>query len=248
MNGMCYNISKIKILSKDEGLFTLCIEKGMRNYITMCVLKEDKKLPYYVRPMHKEDVVQVTEIDREAFPTQWPSPNYQHELRNRLAHYVVACDEEKTADKPEVKAFPEKGLARLRQLFSHRRFSGNELPPPSGHYIIGYAGFWVMADEAHITSIAMREAYRRQGIGESLLISIIERATELKAHIVTLEVRASNIAAQNLYAKYGFSQVGVRHGYYIDNREDGILMSTENITSAAFQAHLQQLKQAHSRK
>ena len=103
-----------------------------------------------------------------------------------------------------------------------------------------------MAGEAHITNIAVREQYRRQGIGELLLISLIDLAIELDAHLVTLEVRASNTTAQSLYSKYGFIQVGLRRGYYTDNREDGVLMSLENITSAPIQANLQQLKQAHA--
>jgi len=202
--------------------------------------------------MHQEDVVQVTEIDREAFPTQLPAPNYQHELRNRLAHYIVACDEERTVAQPETQASSDKGLtgpaSRLRRLFGRNRFFSNELPLSSRHYITGFTGFWVMADEAHITSIAVREVCRRQGIGELLLISLIGLATELKARFITLEVRASNTAAQSLYAKYGFTQVGVRHGYYIDDREDAVLMSTQDITLAAFQTHLQQLKRVHARK
>ena len=199
----------------------------------------------YVRLMRKEDIAQVNEIDREAFPTQWPAANYQHELQNRLAHYIVACDEERTVEKPEVKT---SGLAsRVGQLFNHRFFS-NELPPSGEEYIIGFAGFWIMADEAHITNIAVRELHRCQGIGELLLISTIDLATELNARIITLEVRASNIVAQSLYHKYDFAQTGLRRGYYMDNREDAVLMSTENITSASFQAHLNRLKQAHSKR
>ena len=215
-------------------------------------------MPYYVRLMRKEDVTQATEIDREAFPNQWPPPNYHHELRNRLAHYIVACDEEKTVDTPEVQAPSDKDLtglaSRLRRLFSRNRLSSKELLPADRHYIIGFAGFWVMADEAHITNIAVWEAYRRQGIGEMLLISVINLALELNARLITLEVRSSNAAAQSLYAKYGFTQVGTRRGYYtdrgylIDNREDAVLMSTQDITLAAFQAQLEQLKQDHSRK
>ena len=209
-------------------------------------------MSYYVRLMRKENITQVTEIDREAFPTLWPPANYQHELQNRLAHYIVACDEEKTADEPKVNAAPEKGLPSLmfkvRQLFNHNRFFDNELSPLGKEYIVGFAGFWVMADEAHITNIAVRVPYHRQGIGELLLISLIDLATELNAGIITLEVRASNTAAHNLYYKYGFTQVGLRRGYYTDNREDGLLMSTEDITSAPFQAQLNQLKQAHSRR
>jgi len=209
-------------------------------------------LPYYVRPMRKEDVAQVTEIDREAFPTQWPPPNYQRELRNQLSHYIVVCDEESLVEKPGGKASSEKGLTglafRLKRFFSRDRFSGGELSSSVGNYIIGFVGFWVMANEAHITSIAVREANRRQGIGELLIISVVDRAMELKAGILTLEVRVSNTAAQNLYSKYGFTKAGLRRGYYTDNREDGLIMSTDDITSASFKAHLQQLKQAHSRK
>jgi len=209
-------------------------------------------VPCYVRLMRREDIAQVTEIDREAFPTLWPPANYQHELQNRLAHYIVACDEEKTVEEPEVEASPEKGfpslVSRVRQLFNHDRFFSNKLPPSGREYIIGFAGFWIMADEAHLTNIAVWKLYRRQGVGELLLISVIDMATKLNAYIITLEVRASNTAAQGLYHKYGFTQVGLRRGYYTDNREDAVLMSTENITSASFQAHLQQLKQAHSRR
>jgi ribosomal-protein-alanine N-acetyltransferase len=204
----------------------------------------------YVRLMRKEDVIQVTEIDHEAFPTQWSGANYQHELQNRLAHYIVASHEERTVEEPEVKTSTEKGFrglaSRVRQLFNYR-FS-NGLPPSGEEYIIGFAGFWIMADEAHITNIAVRELHRRQGIGELLFISTIDLATELNARIITLEVRASNTAAQNLYHKYGFTQTGLRRGYYMDDKEDAVLMSTENITSASFQAQLQRLKQAHSRR
>ena len=106
----------------------------------------------------------------------------------------------------------------------------------------------LMVDEAHLISIAVREEYRRLGIGELLLISIADLAAKLKARIITLEVRASNIAAQRLYYKYGLDLVGLRPCYYSDNGEDAVLMTAENITSASFRARLQQLRQAYSRK
>ena len=206
----------------------------------------------YVRLMRREDVAQVTEIDREAFPALWPPVNYKRELENRLAHYIVACDEGERVEESEVEAPLEKDLpglaSRIGRLFNYNRFFGHELPKSGKQYITGFAGFWVMAGEAHITNIAVRELHRRQGIGELLLISMINLATELNARIITLEVRASNTIAQSLYYKYGFTQAGLRHNYYIDNKEDAVIMSTENITSAPFQAHLQRLKQAHSRK
>ena len=195
--------------------------------------------------MRREDIVQVTEIDREAFSTQWPPPNYNHELQNRLAHYIVAGDEAEKVKEPDVKAISPKGflglIYRLKQFFSHDRSSG-------GQSILGFAGFWILVDEAHIISIAVREEYCRQGIGELLLMSLIELAAELSVRVVTLEVRISNTAARKLYSKYGFTQAGLRRGYYTDNREDGMSMSLEGINSAPVRANLQQLKQAHAQK
>ncbi len=168
--------------------------------------------------MHEEDIAQVTEIDREVFPSQWPPVNYERELQSWLAHYIVACEE------------------------------SDELPPPGKEYIMGFAGFWMMADEAHITNLAVREIHHRRGMGELLLISMIDLARELNAHSLTLEVRASNIAAQSLYQKYGFTQVGLRRRYYTDNKEAAVLMSTESTSSTSFQSLLNRLKKAHSKK
>ena len=202
--------------------------------------------------MRREDIAQVTEIDREAFPTLWPPVNYGRELENRLAHYIVACDEGERVEESEVEASLAKDrpglVSRIGRLFNYNRFFSHELPKSGKQYITGFAGFWIMAGEAHITSIAVRELRRRQGIGELLLISVINLAVELNARIITLEVRASNTAAQSLYYKYGFSQVGLHRGYYTDNKEDAVLMSIENTTSASFQSHLNQLKKAHSQK
>ncbi|MBI2288583.1 MAG: ribosomal protein S18-alanine N-acetyltransferase [Chloroflexi bacterium] len=212
-----------------------------------------KNLVCYVRSMRQEDIAQVAKIDREAFSTQLPPPDFHYELRNKVAHYIVACDKAENSSNPVNLEAPSgnnsTGLsARLINLFRRRHFVNNELPPTSAEDITGFAGFWVIANEAHITSIAVREAHRHQSIGELLMISVLDRAKELKAHMATLEVRASNAIAQSLYTKYGFTQVGIRRGYYTDNREDGILMSTQDITSAAFQARLQHLKQAYYRK
>jgi ribosomal-protein-alanine N-acetyltransferase len=183
--------------------------------------------------MDKGDIPQVNDIDREAFPALWPPPNYRRELENSIAHYVVACD-----DTLEEGERPSGFLSRLRHLFNHE-------VPPTKEYIFGFAGFWLMAGEVHITNIAVRQQHQRRGIGELLLISLINLAAKLEAQLVTLEVRASNTAAQGLYAKYGFVKVGVRRSYYTDNREDGVLMTLEDITSAPVRADLQRLKKAH---
>lgn len=209
-------------------------------------------VPCQVRPMRKEDIAQVAEIDGEAFPSMWPPVNFQRELKNQMAHYVVACGGEKTVDAPEVEAVhEERGFWHLwfwlLGLFGHHRQVSDQ-PPPVRQFVLGFAGFWMMAGEAHLTSIAVREQYRRQGIGELLLICVIEKAIALRASMVTLEVRASNLAPQRLYARYGFTQVGLRHNYYSDNREDGVVMSTANIASPLFQSSFRQSKRAYSEK
>jgi len=201
--------------------------------------------------MCKGDTRQVNEIDREAFPTQWPPPDYRRELQNPLARLIVVCDDRHQAEEPESDTPQEdvSGLmSRIKRWWQQNGFFREKPPESSGQPIIGFASMWVMADEAHITNIAVRRDYQRQGIGELLLISVLDLAAELKANIVTLEVRVSNLPAQRLYNKYGFVDVGLRHGYYTDNREDALLMSTGSITSALFRAQLQQLKRAHARK
>jgi ribosomal-protein-alanine N-acetyltransferase len=199
--------------------------------------------------MRKEDIKQVNTIDREAFPTQWPPPDYSRELQNPLSSLIVVCDDSQKTEEPETDIPRESGsVSRIKRWWQRNGFFREKPSPSSGQPIIGFASMWVMADEAHITNIAVRQSCQRQGIGELLLTSIIDLAAELKADIVTLEVRVSNLTAQNLYSKYGLMQVGLRRGYYTDNREDALLMSTSRITSAPFRAQLQQLKQAHARR
>jgi ribosomal-protein-alanine N-acetyltransferase len=77
---------------------------------------------------------------------------------------------------------------------------------------------------------------------------MIDMARELNARNLTLEVRASNIAAQSLYSKYGFTRVGLRRRYYTDNKEDAVLMAMESTSSTSFQSLLNRLKKAHSKK
>ncbi len=207
-------------------------------------------MPYCVRLMRREDIIQVIEIDREAFPTQWPPPNYQHELQNQLARYIVACDETRTVEEPKPRSGTGLyGLAsRVRNWFDRSHAIVSAPPLTSRPYIVGFAGIWILADESHLTNIAVRKSYQRQGVGELLLICTIELSARLNADSMTLEVRVSNTPAQGLYSKYGFTQAGLRRGYYTDNREDAMLMSTESINSALFQARYQQLKQSHSRR
>ncbi|WP_440117273.1 ribosomal protein S18-alanine N-acetyltransferase [Paenibacillus sp. QZ-Y1] len=89
---------------------------------------------------------------------------------------------------------------------------------------IGYAGMWTIMDEAHITNIAVREAYRGRKLGEKLLDELMKTAAYLGMERMTLEVRVSNRIAQSLYQKKGFESAGLRKGYYSDNGEDAMIM------------------------
>lgn len=102
-------------------------------------------------------------------------------------------------------------------------------PPPA---VAGYIGFWLIADEAHISTLAVRPDLRGQGIGTELLRAAIERAREFRALSVTLEVRVSNAEAIRLYERYGFAIVGRRPRYYRDNDEDALLMTLHGLQTA----------------
>lgn len=93
-----------------------------------------------------------------------------------------------------------------------------------GDRIIGYGGMWIIVDEAHVTNIAVTEAFRGRKLGEQLLAELGARAYRLGAQRMTLEVRVSNTIAQGLYRKFGFQAAGVRPGYYTDNNEDALIM------------------------
>lgn len=93
--------------------------------------------------------------------------------------------------------------------------------------VVGYGGFWLIIDEAHITNIAIHPDYRRKGYGNKIVEGLISIARKEGVKKLTLEVRRSNIAAQNLYKKYGFMPYGVRPRYYQDNNEDAIIMWRE---------------------
>ena len=200
-------------------------------------------MTYIIRPMRDRDIPKVAEIDREAFSSEWmfrSYTSYKRDLENPSAHYITACIEKETASKLNRGDVPQPPW--FKRLFGFNR--------PQEYVtedVIGFAGFWLMLKEAHIIAIAVRNSYRRIGVGEGLLISTIDLATQLNATSVTLEVRVSNEIAQALYEKYGFQLTGKRHNYYSDNGEDALLMKIDN-ASTPFQAYFQQLKNAHAQR
>ncbi len=191
--------------------------------------------------MAEGDIPQANEIERESFPTQWPPTSFKRELGSHFNHYYVLYEEGKEAP-------PRRGNHQAKDSLIPRLkglWGGGKPPSASApkEYIVGVVGIWHLYDEAHVISIAVRETYRRRGLGELLLITIIDESLRLGAFVVTLEVRVSNLGAQALYEKYGFKKVGIRANYYTNDNEDGYIMTTDRLTTASYQALLQGLKE-----
>lgn len=209
-----------------------------------------------VRPMEPGDIPQVSGIEREAFPPPWPATNFRRELTtSSLTHYLVAYEELNESERLDTEL--EDADCNVRSSGSklgilsasiRRLFRGEAARVAPTQLVLGFAAIWFMADEAHLANVAVREAHRQQGVGELLLISIIRLAIERDARFITLEVRSTNKAAQALYRKYGFVEVGTRRGYYTDNREDAVLMTADGITSFPFEENFLRLSQAYAEK
>ena len=110
--------------------------------------------------------------------------------------------------------------------------------------VIGFAGLWVMVDEAHVTTFAVDPRWRRRGVGERLLLALIDVAVARRAREATLEVRLSNVPARRLYEKFGFRPVGIRPRYYSDNGEDALIMTTDPLDTPALRERLAGIRDA----
>jgi ribosomal-protein-alanine N-acetyltransferase len=179
-------------------------------------------MTYFLRHMRQDDIEQVSALDLMSFPTMLPPINYKTELINPMAHYLVAYDGTPLPERVKVA-----GISPL---------------------LLGFAGMWLLAGEAHIINLAVRPECRRKGLGELLLMGMIEQAANLKANLITLEMRLSNQTAQRLYEKYGLTRRGVRRAYYTDNREDAAIMTLDEPCSPEMQAQRQVWQQKYRRK
>ncbi|MTI94118.1 MAG: ribosomal-protein-alanine N-acetyltransferase [Firmicutes bacterium] len=119
-------------------------------------------------------------------------------------------------------------------------FSGEVRENPYAQYlvaqtgdgeVIGYAGIWLVLDEAHVTNIAVAPNWQRRGIARKLLRRLLQLSLHEGARRMTLEVRKSNIPAQKLYLGLGFKEAGIRPRYYTDNNEDAVIMWLDDIAA-----------------
>jgi [ribosomal protein S18]-alanine N-acetyltransferase len=200
-------------------------------------------MPYLIEPMTQADVDEVSAVERECFATPWPTSAYRRELRtpesNRyiVARYIGSNGRRRGGnhDEPGWRQALERVLPWLIPA---------PTAPASPYPIAGFAGLWLMVDEAHVTTIGVAPEHRGKHIGEMLFLALIDIAMQMKANWLTLEVRVSNTVAQNLYRKYGMQIAGTRKRYYSDNGEDAYIMWSEPLSSPAFQERLAKLRAA----
>jgi ribosomal-protein-alanine N-acetyltransferase len=203
---------------------------------------------FVVEPMRIEHIPAVSALEKMSFPQPWPQNAYRREIaENHMAYYIVARRLDGPGSDESAPPQPTHPQTQAPDLIGRlSRLLRPPDPPRSAELeselrsIVGYAGIWVMTDEAHITTIASHPAVRGQGIGEFLLVALIHRGMEVGARWMTLEVRASNSVAQNLYRKYTFKEMGLRRRYYSDNGEDALVMWTDALDSDSFQATLEE--------
>ena len=207
-------------------------------------------MTFRVDRMSMEDVPEVMAIERESFLTPWPASAYRRELNeNRNAHYLVlrlGGEQDRQERTPALQTTERRSF--WSGLFSLSRTRDPAPAPPEQQTMAGYAGLWLMVDEAHITTIAIRPKYRGRGLGELMLVALTEIAFDIEARWLTLEVRVSNGVAQALYRKYGFKPAGVRQRYYSDNQEDALIMWTDELQSVAFQERFASLREGLRRR
>lgn|SRR5574338_799496 len=111
-------------------------------------------------------------------------------------------------------------------------------PGDGSEQVVGFAGIWLMVDEAHITTFGVHPDWRRRGVGRRMMQRLLELAVELGARRMTLEVRVGNEAAKALYRGYGFNVAGRRPRYYTDDGEDAYVMTTPALDSPTMRALL----------
>jgi [ribosomal protein S18]-alanine N-acetyltransferase len=130
-------------------------------------------------------------------------------------------------------------LSELAQR-SSRRYTVATIGP----LVVGYCGLMVVQDEGHVTTLTVDPDWHRQGIGTLLLLDMARAAIGLGCRHLTLEVRASNSAAQVLYRRFGFAPAGVRRNYYAETGEDAIVMWVHDIDSEAYGLRLTEIDAA----
>ena len=147
------------------------------------------------KPMSKEHIKAVSQIERECFSNAWSENAFYQELENPLSLTLVALH-----------------INDVSQQFTKE-------------IVAGFVNVRIVAGEVYINNIAVSQPFRRMGYGKGLLLSLEEIAVSKNASFITLEVRESNFPAISLYASLGYKTAGNRKGFYRDPVENAVLMT-----------------------
>jgi ribosomal-protein-alanine N-acetyltransferase len=192
-----------------------------------------------VTPMTVDDLDAIMALERVCFKDPWTRRMYLADLtQNEIATYlavrlptiVPATRRSEPVDCGL--RIPEAAQSEIRNLQSA---------------IVAYGGFWLMADEAHIATIASHPDWRGCGLGLYLMLALLDVAQANGARLSTLEVRAGNLPAQHLYEKLGYEIAGRRRRYYRDG-EDGLIMTTPPLAEPKMQVRLAAARMDASRR
>jgi ribosomal-protein-alanine N-acetyltransferase len=179
-----------------------------------------------VAPLTPDDLDEIMPLERQCFADPWTRRMYLNDLTtNEMATYLSV---RRTMDDGRwtIAASGESSLVMVRGLLS----------------IVAYGGFWLLMNEAHIATIASHPDWRGCGLGQWLMLALLDAAITRGAVSSTLEVRAGNLPARRLYEKLGYEVAGVRKHYYRDG-EDGVIMTTPPLAEPTMQARLAAARQ-----
>jgi ribosomal-protein-alanine N-acetyltransferase len=157
-------------------------------------VSDDRVLDVRIEPMQAADLEAVLQIERTSFHTPWSRQAFLHELERNRVAGLWVARSE--------------------------RAGGDE----SARAVVGYLCLWAVADEVHVTNLAVDPGWRGKGVGRLLLGALLAHHRVLGARRAFLEVRPANVEARRLYESLGFREVGRRRGYYVDTGEDALLM------------------------
>jgi len=175
---------------------------------------------FVVEPMAVSDLGDVMVIERLSFSSPWSERAYRFEIEQNENSVMVVV-------RP---AFPLSLWDRIRGK------AGVKSP------VLGYGGLWLLVDEAHISTIAVHPQWRGKGLGELVMLSLLDQGNRRGMQRATLEVRASNEIAQGLYRKLGFESAGRQKRYYSDNNEDAFIMVTPPFDTPGFKENLRRCR------
>lgn len=177
-----------------------------------------------LKPLEAELLPAALELDAQCFGGLWTMAAYQRELTSPNSQLLAL-----TCPILDIPA-PDSLVIGLE-------------PASTGERLLGLGGLWSILEEAHITILAVRPDYQRQGFGQALLWALLRVAWQRSLERATLEVRVSNHSAQSLYQKFGFQKAGRRRRYYPDTGEDGLILWRNGLQDQGFEQTLAQWQQ-----